>query len=209
MQNQLTLTAALVMSVAALSAAPANDQPEQFEVRSGKITFDVATSVSALSVHGESTAMRALVHLQRTAENLVVEKIEASLSPSALSTGMGLRDEHMRKYIFTTPDGQVPDLRFVAGKQLCPATASGREVACPLTGEMTIRGVTKPFAITLKVKEDGKGGFHAAGDSLVKLSDYGIPAPSQFGVKTAEEVKMRFDFTSRRGGELSSKAGTQ
>ena len=52
---------------------------------------------------------------------------------------MGLRDSHMRKYVFTTPDGQVPDLRFSAAKAVC-AKPEGKQSTCELTGNLAIRG---------------------------------------------------------------------
>jgi len=72
---------------------------------------------------------------------LVLQEIEASLRAKSLSTGMKARDEHMRKYIFTTPDGQEPDLRFAAGTAACRAGGSSHEFACQVTGNLTIRGV--------------------------------------------------------------------
>ena len=156
---------AVQLDMAAMTADPA----EPFEVRGGNIVFDVSTNVSALNVHGKSTALEARFEVQRTAENLVVGRIEASVGPASLTTGMGLRDEHMRKYIFTTGDGQVPELRFVAEKALCPHAAPGKEVPCRFEGNLTIRGVTKPFTMLLKLKEENAQTFHAAGDTVLKL----------------------------------------
>jgi hypothetical protein len=46
------------------------------------------------------------------------------------------------------------------------------------------------------VTDDGDS-YHASGDSVVKLSTYGIAQPSQLGVWTSDEVKLRLDFTGR------------
>lgn len=212
MKNWESFKTAFVLT-AAFSAAQlgaiAADQAEPFEVRGGNIAFDVSTNVSGLSVHGKSSAMQAQLQVQRTAENLVVGRIDATVSPSSLTTGMGLRDEHMRKYIFTTGEGQIPELRFVSEKVLCPLTSPGKEVSCQFEGSMTIRGVTKPFTIAMKLKEENPLTIRAAGDTMVKLSDYGIPAPSQFGVKTAEEVKVHLEFIGKRTLTTLSKGGGQ
>jgi hypothetical protein len=36
-----------------------------------------------------------------------------------------------------------------------------------------------------------------SGESTVKLSDYGIEQPSQFGVKTADEVQLHIEFSGK------------
>lgn len=201
----LAALGAVQPDMAAMTADPA----EPFEVRGGNVVFDVSTNVSALSVHGKSTALEARFEVQRTAENLVVGRIAASVGPASLTTGMSLRDEHMRKYIFTTGDGQMPELRFVAERALCPPAAPGKEVSCRFEGSLAIRGVTKPFTMSMKLKEENAQTFRAAGDTVVKLADYGIPAPSQFGVRTADEVKVHLDFVGKRALETISKGGVR
>jgi polyisoprenoid-binding protein YceI len=122
-----------------------------------------------------------------------------------LNTGMGLRDEHMRKHVFTTADGQVPDLRFSARTSTC--SGSEKQTTCELKGELAMRGTAKPFTITLKVSRES-GSFRAVGDGIVKLSTYGIPAPSQLGVTVVDDVKLHLDFVARTTvGNLAQRGG--
>jgi polyisoprenoid-binding protein YceI len=121
---------------------------------------------------------------------------------TTLSTGLSLRDEHMRRYIFTPDDGQLPDVRFIAGKTRCSAEVSGRS-ACKVVGELSVRGTTRPFVFSLKLKRDGNA-FHADGEGALKLSTYGIPQPSQFGVKSLDDVKLEIAFTARRRAATAS-----
>ena len=58
------------------------------------------------------------------------------------------------------------------------------------------------------MKEDGER-FHASGGSVVRLSAYGIEQPSQLGVTTSDEVKLRFEFTARPGREALPTSGRQ
>jgi polyisoprenoid-binding protein YceI len=193
------LTAAAAMLIASTATPRAQSQdtqnPTPVEVRGGTASFDVDTNMPALSVHGKSTALEARVRVRQSSDGPVLEQIEAVVPVKTLVTGMGLRDEHMRKYIFTTSDGQTPDVRFVAGKATC-SKGTGNLRVCQLAGDLTIRGTARPFAIALKVTEDG-GSFHASGDGVVKLSAYGIPQPSQLGVRTSDDVKLKLDFTAR------------
>jgi polyisoprenoid-binding protein YceI len=172
-------------------------------VDGGTASFVVNTTVPALSVKGKSSALRAHVRLQHNADGLELEDIQAVLPVKSLVTGMSLRDEHMRRYIFTTSDGKTPDVQFDAAKGTCAATTGKpNEITCQIQGTLAIRGVARPFTLPLKVHEDGAA-FRAAGDSTVKLSDYGIEQPSQFGVKTSNEIQLHIEF---RGTETTETA---
>jgi polyisoprenoid-binding protein YceI len=193
----VTTTVAFVIST--IAAAPALAQsaaaPTPVEVRGGTASFDVGTNVPALAVHGKSTSLQGRVRVRRGPDGPVLEQIDAAVPVKTLGTGLGLRDQHMRKYIFTTEDGSTPDVRFVADKATCSKVAANQST-CQVAGDLVIRGTSRPFAIALKVTEDGDS-YHASGDSVVKLSTYGIAQPSQLGVKTSDEVKLRLDFTGR------------
>jgi polyisoprenoid-binding protein YceI len=169
-RNNLTVGLALLLSTGVATGARAQNAegPTPVEVRGGTASFDVGTNMPALSVHGKSNALEGRVRVRRGPEGPLLEQIEAKLPVETLQTGLKLRDEHMRKYIFTTSDGQVPDVRFVADKATC-SKASGNQSLCQLAGDLVIRGTARPFTIALKVTED-KGSYHAAGDSVVKLS---------------------------------------
>jgi polyisoprenoid-binding protein YceI len=111
---------------------------------------------------------------------------------------MGLRDEHMRTHVFTTEDGQLPDLRFSAETGVCSKLAV-RQSSCELSGSLAIRGTTRPFTVVLKVSEVGDT-LRAVGDATVTLSAYGIERPSQLGVQTSDDVKLHFDLKAKTSG---------
>jgi polyisoprenoid-binding protein YceI len=73
---------------------------------------------------------------------------------------------------------------------------------CRMTGELTIRGCARPFSIALSVQPQGSD-FRVAGDGTVKLSVYGIAAPSQLGVTTGDEVQLHVEFTARPSPQRS------
>jgi polyisoprenoid-binding protein YceI len=202
-----TLAFAAFAATTATAQEQATTDPQAIEVRGGAASFEVDTTLPVLSVHGKSSALEGRVHVRRSAEGPLLEQIEASLPVKSLGTGMRLRDEHMRKYVFTTDTGEVPDVRFVAAKAEC-SKVSANQSTCQVAGNLTIRGTARPFSIALKVKEDGDK-FHASGDSVVRLSAYGIEQPSQLGVTTADEVKLRLEFTARPGREAVATSGRQ
>jgi polyisoprenoid-binding protein YceI len=173
----------------------------------GTASFMVTTTVPGISVKGKSTALEARAEVQHNPEGLRLEKVEASLPVKSILTGMALRDEHMRSYIFTTDDGKIPDLRFEAGGTACaPQPGRTAEFSCQVSGALTMRGVTRPFSIPLKIRVENQA-FRATGASTVKLSDYGIGQPSQFGVKTADEVQLHIEFTGKEAPDTITSGG--
>jgi len=176
--------------------------PTPLGVQRGSVTFDVGTNMFSLSVHGASDVLTASAHLREATEGLVIEQVEAMVPIESLTTGLRLRDEHMRKYIFTTSTGDMPDLRFSSSAVTCPPAADAPSV-CVLRGELAVRGTPRPFAVALKISRKGDA-FRVTGDGKVSLAEYGIPAPSQLGVRTDEEVKVHLDFMARPGVPVST-----
>jgi polyisoprenoid-binding protein YceI len=202
----IALASAICLTLAGPAAAQTAGDGTVVEVRGGSAIFAVDTNISAISVHGKSNAVTAHLRLRQAPDGTVLEGIEATLPVKSLATGMGLRDEHMRKYIFTTGDGQLPDLRFIADKAVC-SKAAARQSTCELSGNLAIRGTSRPFKIQLKVNEDGDT-YRAVGDGTVTLSAYGIERPSQLGVTTSDDVKLRFDLTAKQTGAPRAVATT-
>jgi len=175
----------------------------QLAVDGGVATFVSPTNVSAISVKGKSNALHAEATVRHTADGLQIEHIAATLPVKSLVTGMGLRDEHMRKYVFTTSDGQTPDLRFEGQNVAC------KEAVCQIAGTLTIRGVGHAFTLPVKIKEDGSQ-FKASGEGTVKLSDYGIEQPSQLGVKSTNEVQLHLEFVAKpASARMASNGGVR
>lgn len=160
--------------------------PAPLEVNSSSVTFYASTNVPGVEIKGKSTSLTAHTEVTRSENAIILAAIDASLPVKSLDTGMKVRDDHMRKYIFTTADGEQPDIRFSSRKVTCP---SAQEFSCQLAGEFSMRGIARPFEISLRIKQSGSA-YRAEGDGIVKLSDYGIDPPTQFGVKPLNDVKF-------------------
>ncbi len=190
-----------LVSLAMAAAAPlgaAGREAPVVEIREGTAHFDATTNVAAINVHGKSTALRGRARIRETADDLVIEELEAAVPVKTLDTAMGLRDAHMRKLVFATPDGALPDVRFAAERASC--LGSGAVRTCEVLGDLTIRDVSRPFTIVLKVKHDDRS-FRVAGTGIVKLSTYGIERPSQLGITTMDDVTLRLEFVVTRADE--------
>jgi len=175
--------------------------PARLEVESGTASFESSTNMPGIEVKGKSSVMSGRVEVIQRGDGLTLRSIDAIIPVKSLATGMKVRDEHMRKYIFTTADGQTPDIRFESAAANC-----SRDLVCKVPGSMTIRGVSHAVELTLQAKQQSSGStlaFRVAGEGVVKLSDFGITAPSQFGVTPSNEVKFRLEFAARQKSAMA------
>ena len=185
----------IVFVFACLPALAAPGSGLSVQVASGNAGFLAPTNVPGIEVKGTSSALTATADVSRGESGLIVQRIDARLPVNSLATGMKIRDEHMRKYIFTGPSGDVPDIRFTSDEAACVAAPKG--YSCQVSGQFLLRGIARPITIAIRVKEQGSDSFRAEGDGLIKLADYGIDPPSQFGVKPAGEIHFHLDFVAK------------
>jgi polyisoprenoid-binding protein YceI len=172
------------------------------EVKDGTVAFKVDTNVPAIAVHGKSKSLAGKAYVRASSEGATLERLEARVPVESLGTGLGLRDAHMRKHVFTTADGRQPELRFEATSAHCSA-ANGRESTCQLAGTLSLRDVARPFAMALNVSDEG-GKLRASGDGQVKLSSFGIERPSNLGVRTEDDVALHLEFTATRPSAVAA-----
>lgn len=207
----LILLAILGIPASIFPAAPEEPgKPEAIQIEHATATFQVGTNMPGLLVKGKSDALQAHVQIRQTADGVTLEHIAAQLPVKTLATGIALRDQHMREHIFTAANGQTPDVTFEAQGVSCPGISRGHEGSCKVSGTLSIRGTPRSFSVVLKIREAaGATAFRAAGDGVVKLSEYGIEQPTQFGVKTENEIKLHFEFPESSATSLDTRAGRQ
>ena len=71
-------------------------------------------------------------------------------------------------------------------------------LALPVVGKMTIRGQTRPLTMAVSIEIDPQKRVVVKGESPLKLSDYGVPVPSQLGViNMQDEVKIWIALRAR------------
>jgi polyisoprenoid-binding protein YceI len=87
--------------------------------------------------------------------------VEVEIEVASLDTGNADRDGHLRSPDFFNSD-QFPTIRFVSTK-----VEAGRSGTWTLTGDLTVRDVTRP--VTLEVDFDGAGAS-PAGDERISFS---------------------------------------
>jgi polyisoprenoid-binding protein YceI len=198
----------LLLPVLATAVHAGSGLPSTFDL-TGTAAFEAPTSVPGVEVKGVSNSVAGHVTIARDDQGLAIEHVELAIPVRSLATGMKVRDEHMRKYIFTDANSQLPDIRFTADSIFCNASPSALEFPCQAAGTLAIRGTPHAFSMKLNVRQQGgaRVAFRASGDALVKLSDFGIARPSQFGVSASNEVKLHLEFSAKQGVPSTTAAG--
>ena len=190
--------------VVAAIAMEAADGARSFEATHGTVKFVATTNLGAIRIHGQSSALTGHVHAVSTGNQIEVAELEARLDPKSLSTGMSLRDQHMRAKIFAVGEA-LPELKFTAAKIQCPAPEAAKESGCQVQGNFTMRGISKPFVILLKVRQSGQGIYKVSGEGDLKLTAFGIEPPCQLGVCVTDEVQLKLEFQARELKQVSQK----
>lgn len=173
--------AALALTLLAASA--------RAETLQGKIEFTAVSNVKMFKFNGASSTFESKV--ERTGNQL--KSLELRVPVSSITTGMGVRDEHMKKRIFTAPDSTTPDIVFKADKSDCKPGASASEQNCLVQGKLTIRGQEQPFPLSVVLK-DGKT---VTGEATIDVLQFGVTPEnlSWTTVKVNKDTKLNFEVT--------------
>jgi polyisoprenoid-binding protein YceI len=109
-----------------------------------------------------------------------------------LKTGIGLRDNHLRKYLKAN---KHPAAKLVVDKSKLKMPADGATEEGSASGQFTLAGVTKDLKFKYRVKRTGSD-YHVKGMAEVKITDY-IEQPCYLGVCVEPPVKFKVNFKLR------------
>ena len=117
---------------------------------------------------------------------------------ASLVTGVDGRDENLREHLDVKNHAE---LRF-AVERFVPAAsgidAEKQTARGEVVGTMTIRGQSKPFRMPVTVAVDPQKRVVLNGQVPLKLSDYGVPVPSQLGlINMQDEVTVWIALRAR------------
>ncbi|MEV5000262.1 YceI family protein [Nocardioides sp. LML1-1-1.1] len=170
---------------------------------SGDYTLDVSHSrlgfvarhAVVTKVRGQFTDWNATAHID-TADP-AASSVTLTINPASVSTGSPDRDGHLQSPDFFDA-AQFPEWTFVSTE----VSRDGSDWT--ITGDLTIKDVTKP--VTIEFEENGSAkdpfgnvrvGFE--GDVTVNRKDWGLTwnaALETGGVLVSEKIKLEFDISA-------------
>ena len=128
-----------------------------------KVAFSVKGPLG--TVHGEFTGLKATI--QFDPKNPAAGSISASIDPKTVSTGIGLRNHHLRNEEQYLNTDKYPSISFHSKK--IEKTGSGYTAS----GDLTLKGVNKPVQIPFTFSPSGNSGVFK-GQFVIKRADFNI-----------------------------------
>lgn len=134
--------------------------------------------------------------------------VSIEVDAASLDTGIGLRNEHMRKNHLHTD--QFPKIEFT-GVHLLPtgmdaaktprpaALVAGQAVSVAVAGTFTLHGVSRRIeapAIVTWNTEGGRSSLRIVSKFQIHLADYSIPRPQFLVMKLDEIQRITFDVVA-------------
>jgi polyisoprenoid-binding protein YceI len=113
-----------------------------------------------------------------------------------LSTGISLRDRHMREKYLQVQTYPYATLKVDRAGMRFPTP--GTETTADAQGTMAIHGQTHPVMFHYTVKRDGAG-YAVSGSVRINMKDYGIDVPSYLGVTVKPDVDVAVRFAAMEG----------
>jgi polyisoprenoid-binding protein YceI len=187
-----------VVAIALVATATATSaETTQYLIATGqpsRVTFE--SKAPAETFTGETDQVSGTIELDPAAiADVITLQVEVDLA--SFSTGIGLRDKHMREQHLHTE--QFPRAVFTGGKV---SELSAREltpekpVTGTLEGELTLHGVTKPITARFELALDGTV-LHAVAQFGVTLADFEIPRPKFLMLKLGETQAVTVALVAR------------
>jgi polyisoprenoid-binding protein YceI len=110
-----------------------------------------------------------------------------------LTTGIALRDDHMRnKYLQV---GSYPNAELSVDRATIHFPNGDGTATGDAQGTMAIHGKTKNVSFHYTVARTG-GSLHVGGTTKLDLRDYGIDVPSYLGVTVKPDIDVEVQFTA-------------
>lgn len=176
MKSDRLRVAAYLCALAAAGVA-ATASAATYEVAPGSEVQFVA-KITATSFVAKSTALRGTVDY----DGAVIKAASIEVDATSFTTGMGMRDEHMRDNYLEAAKHPLILFKVESAK-----VAGDAGKVSGLAGKFVIKGVEKPVKIKIKIAEKSATGFTVLAKFKLDITDYGIPQP-KFAVVKMEKV---------------------
>jgi len=122
------------------------------------------------------------------------DKVVISVPLARLTTGISLRDKHMReKYLEVD---KYPNAVLEVERSSLVFPADGATATKTVPGKLTLHGRTGPAAFRYSAVRDGEL-YRVAGAMRVNMARHGIEQPSFMGITVSEEVSVRVRFEAK------------
>lgn len=171
-------------------ASPATAQTNPYDILPGSGKVDFAYRVTLVPVNGSTPDVQATAKIDLRRLNSSSAQVTVALAN--LKTGIGLRDRHALDALGAK---EFPNVSFVLSKLSDAATvADGQSVTLTGEGSFTLKGVTKPLKVPIKVTSQGQQ-LRVNTTFQIRPQDYGVNVIGADGTTT---LKVAFVLAPAR-----------
>lgn len=123
------------------------------------------------------------------------QSVIISVPLANLSTGISLRDKHMKEKYLQVPSFPTATLKVA---RAAVQVAAGATAEKDVPGTMTIHGHDHPVTVHFKAQSAGPS-IDVTGTTHVNMNDYAIEVPSYLGVAVKPDVDLAVHFVAHDG----------
>ena len=103
------------------------------------------------------------------------------------------RDRQFQGQLMNTAEFPTATFTLTAPIELGGVPADGTPVAATATGDLTLRGTTRPVTLEVQAQKNGDT-IQVVGSTDIVFADYGIPLPDAPGITTQDHGLLEFDL---------------
>jgi len=112
-----------------------------------------------------------------------------------LSTGIGLRDKHMKEEYLET--AKYPTAELKVSRADLKILSGGKAVQSEIKATLRLHGQEKPLVVNYQAKPV-QGGYEIVSSFRLNMADYGIAVPVYLGVTVKPDVEIAASFKVKR-----------
>jgi polyisoprenoid-binding protein YceI len=113
-----------------------------------------------------------------------------------LTTGIALRDRHMKEKYLETTKFPNAELKISRGELKLPS--DGSKVEAQANGVLILHGREKPVSFSYRVQRSG-GVYEVSGTLPLNMNEYGISVPSYLGITVKPQIEVLVEFRAKEG----------
>jgi polyisoprenoid-binding protein YceI len=136
------------------------------DTANAKVSFSVKGPFG--TVNGSFTGLEATIHFDPN--DVAASMVQASIDANTVSSGIGLRNHHLRSEEQWLNTDKFPRISYKSKK--IEKSASGYKAI----GDLTLKGITKPVEIAFTFSPNGNSGLFK-GEFSIKREDFDLGKP--------------------------------
>jgi len=121
-----------------------------------------------------------------------------SVDMTTVKSDESRRDSQFNNNLLNTSQFPTATFELTAPIELGGEPADGQDISAQATGDLTLRGQTRPVTVDVQARRTGDT-FQVVGSTDVVFADYGIPNPDAPGVSTQDHGLLEFDLHFTKG----------